>query len=130
MVVRHVVCLIGAICLPAGSHAQSLTAQTTWINDHAQFVIQSIDADGRLAGTYTNYGPAFGCAGQPFPVIGWVDGDKISYTVCRKNPGNCTAIQAWTGFVKDGELLVDFHAIATEGGRTGVLRGSDRYRRQ
>ena len=54
----------------------------------------------------------------------------ISFTVHRKEPVNCTMIQAWTGFVGYSQLLVEYLAVATEGAGTGLIKGSDRYRRQ
>lgn len=130
MMARRLALALALLALPTAASAQSLAPQTTWANDHAQFVIQSVDADGRLAGTYTNHGAGFGCAGRAFPVTGWIDGDMISFTVHRQQPANCTTIQAWTGFVRDSQLLVEYLAVATEGGRTGLIKGSDRYRRQ
>jgi avidin family protein len=130
MTARRLALALTLLALPTAATAQSPAPQTTWANDHAQFVIQSIDADGRLAGTYTNHGAGFGCAGRAFPVTGWIDGDMVSFTVHRKEPANCTTIQAWTGFVREGQLLVEYLAVATEGGRTGLIKGSDRYRRQ
>ena len=72
---------------------------------------------------YENIGPNFSCAGQVFPVTGWVDGERISYVVRRKN-----LLQAWTGFVRGGELLVEFTAVFWDGTQDAVLRGADRYR--
>ena len=60
----------GLLALPAAAGAQPLAPQTTWINDHARFVIESIDPDGKLTGTYENFGSNFTCAGQVFPVTG------------------------------------------------------------
>ena len=130
MMARRLALALVLLALPTAASAQLLAPQTTWANDHAQFVIQSIDADGRLAGTYTNHGAGFGCAGRAFPLTGWIDGDMISFAVHRQEPATCTTIQAWTGFVRDGQLLVEYLAVATEGGRTGLIKGSDRYRRQ
>jgi Avidin family len=127
---RRLALTLALLALSVAAEAQSLAPQTTWVNDHAQLVIQSVDSQGQLAGTYTNHGAGFGCAGNAFPVTGWIDGDLISFTVHRQEPANCTTIQAWTGFVRDGQLLVDYLAVATEGGRTGLIKGSDRYRRQ
>ena len=112
------------------ARSQSFVSSTTWVNDHARFVIQSIDADGRLSGTYENIGTNFSCTGQVFPVTGWVDGERISYAVRRKNPGNCTSLEAWTGYVRGDELLVEFVAIFWDGTQNTVLKGADRYRRQ
>ena len=121
---------IGLLVLPIAARSQSLQPQTTWVNDHARFAIQSIDPDGKLTGTYENIGTNFSCAGQVFPVTGWVDGDRISYAVHRKNPGNCSSVQGWTGYVRDGELLVAFAAAFADGRQDVVLKGDDRYRRQ
>ena len=126
---RRLASTLALLALPVAAEAQSLAPQTSWVNDHAQFAIQSVDAQGQLAGTYTNHGAGFGCAGRAFPVTGWIDGDMISFTVHRQEPVNCTTIQAWTGFVREGQLLVEYLAVATEGGRTGLIKGSDRYRR-
>ena len=121
---------IGLLVLPIAARSQSLQPQTTWVNDHARFVIQSIDADGKLSGTYENIGANFSCAGQAFPVTGWVDGERISYAVRRKSPGNCTSIEAWTGYIRGGELLVEFYAVLWDGTQDVVLKGTDRYRKQ
>ena len=129
MMARRLALALALLVLPTAASAQSLAPQTTWANDHAQLAIQSVDGQGRLAGTYTNHGAGFGCAGRAFPVTGWIDGDMISFAVHRREPANCTTIQAWTGFVREGQLLVEYLAVATEGGRTGLIKGSDRYRR-
>jgi len=72
MMLKRLACGLALLCLPLAAEAQSLAPQTTWVNDHAQFVIQSVDAEGRLAGSYTNYGPGFGCAGRAFPVTAYL----------------------------------------------------------
>jgi hypothetical protein len=66
------------------------------------------------------------------PQTTWVNdhAQLAAFAVHRQEPANCTTIQAWTGFVRDGQLLVEYLAVATEGGRTGLIKGSDRYRRQ
>ena len=127
---RRLALTLALLALSVAAEAQSLAPQTTWVNDHAQLFIQSIDGQGQLAGTYTNHGAGFGCAGKAFPVTGWIDGDMISFAVHRKEPANCTTIQAWSGFVREGQLVVEYLAVATEGGRTGLIKGLDCYRPQ
>ena len=56
MMARRLALALALLVLPTTVSAQSLAPQTTWVNDHAQLAIQSVDAEGRLAGTYTNYG--------------------------------------------------------------------------
>lgn len=127
---RRLACALALICLPLAAHAQTFSGPSTWGNDHAKLVIQSIDATGRLSGTYTNTGPGFGCANRAFPITGWVDGDKVAYVVHRQDPANCTPIQSFSGFQRDGELLVEFMALYTENGSTRLIKGDDRYRKQ
>ena len=125
---RLVLC-IGLLAVPIAARAQSLVPQTTWVNDHARLAIQSIDADGKLTGRYENIGPNFSLE-QEFPVTGWVDGERISYAVRRKNPANCSSVQAWTGYIRGGELLVEFVAVFWDGTQDVVMKGLDRYRRE
>ncbi len=113
--------------LPTASGAE--TAPMVWTNDHARFVIQSVAPDGRLTGTYEN-GSGFLCGGVTYPVTGWIDGDRISYTVLRKDPRGCGAMQTWTGFINAGELVVQYLDVFSKAGENSIVSGSDRYRRQ
>ena len=75
-----------ALAAPLAADAQSLAPQTTWVNNHGSvLVIQSIGPDGRLAGTYSQDSPGYACRGVAFPIVGWVDGDRISYTMRARN---------------------------------------------
>lgn len=112
------------------AQAQAITAPSVWANDHAKLVIQSVDAEGRLSGTYENSGFNFSCAGLVYPVTGWIDGDRITYSVIRKDPRNCTPIQSWTGVVRGNMLEVDYVAIGWNGADWVGLRGGDRYSKQ
>ena len=64
-----------------------------------------------------------------YPVTGWIDGDRITYSARRKDPRNCTSVQAWTGYVRGGELLVEYVGIGWNGTENVVLKGGDRYRK-
>ena len=46
----------------------------------------------------------------------------------KRPPG--TPIQAGTGVVRDGQLIVELIAVKVDGGHTGLFKGSDTYRRQ
>ena len=131
-VLRRIALSVCLLALPFAMHAQtsSLPVQTVWQNDHARLVIQSVDAEGKLVGTYQNSGSGFLCADIAYPVTGWVDGDRITFSTRRKDPRNCTNVQAWTGFVRDDELLVEFVAIYWNGTANVAVNGSDRYRRR
>lgn len=101
-----------------------------WANDHAKLVIQSVGPDGRLAGTYQNWGVNFSCSFIEYPVTGWLDGDRIGFTTLRQDHRNCTYMETWMGVIRGNELLVDFMALGARDGRPEILRGADSYRRQ
>lgn len=123
---RHIV-LWAFFLLPAASYAQ---APSTWTNDHARLVIQAVDRDGRITGTYENFGSGFSCAGIVYPVTGWLDGDQIGYTALRKDRRNCTPMESWMGTIRGNELVVEFIALGWHGSEVVILKGSDAYRRQ
>ena len=86
--------------LPAVSYAQApapAVGPSVWSNDHARLTIQSVDGDGRITGTYENLGSSFSCAGIVYPVTGWLDGDRITYTALRRDRRNCTPMETWIG---------------------------------
>ena len=117
--------------LPAVSCAQApAVGPSVWSNDHARLTIQSIDGDGRITGTYENLGSSFSCAGIAYPVTGWLDGDRITYTALRRDRRNCTPMETWIGTIRGNELGVDFLALGWRGSEVVVVPGSDAYRRQ
>lgn len=123
-------CVVLAM-LPTASGAQTASPSSpmVWANDHARFVIQSVAPDGRLTGTYEN-ASNFACGGTVYPVTGWIDGNRISYTVLRKNPRGCGAMQTWTGFFNAGELVVQYLDVFSKGSENSIVGGSDHYRLQ
>lgn len=119
---------------PTGQQASAqLPAATgTWRNDHGSvLVIQSVGADGGVTGTYANNAPGYKCAGVAFPIAGWMDGSRISYTVRWKNASvDCASITSWTGYFNEGRLGVEWVLVYEEDGRPRLRAGSDSYTRQ
>lgn len=74
-----------ADCLVAGQ----------WVNERGSAVTLSCDG-ARLSGVYnTNVGAPD--KGQSFPLVGWAEGDNVSFTVNFKGYGSITA---WVGQVE------------------------------
>jgi hypothetical protein len=123
--------LSGAI-LVSGAEAQSPPVTGTWANDHGSvLVIRSVGTDGSVSGTYTNNAPGYKCGGVPFPLVGWLDGPRISYSVRWKNASvDCTSITSWTGYFNEGRLGVEWVLTFDENGASRIRIGSDSYRRQ
>jgi hypothetical protein len=124
---------LAALGLPAQQAiAQSPSVAGTWVNDHASvLVIQSVGADGSVTGTYANNAPGYKCAGVAFPLVGWMDGTRISYTVRWKNASvDCNSITSWTGYFNDGRLGVQWVVTFDEYGAPTIRTGSDSYTRR
>ena len=130
-VLTSFLCAIAAFAAPFAANAQSLAPGTTWANDHGSvLVIQSIGPDGRLAGTYSHDLPGYACSGVAFPIVGWVDGDRLSYTMPARNESvNWGFITSWTGFVQNGRLYAEWNVVQRnpDTGRQALTRGTDVY---
>lgn len=123
---------VAGLAAPLTADAQSIKPQTRWVNNHgSELVIQSIDPDGRLTGTYSSNQPDYKCHNVAIPVVGWVDGWLISYTM-RASTGaiQCGTITSWTGYVRDDRLYAEWSLayINTETFHPGLTRGTDVYR--
>ena len=124
---------LAALCATAQqAGAQSPSVTGTWANDHGStLVIQSIGTDGSVTGTYANNAPGYKCAGVAFPIVGWMDGSRISYTVRWKNASvDCSSITSWTGYFNEGRLGVEWVLAFDEYGASRVRTGSDSYTRR
>jgi hypothetical protein len=126
------VCAVGALVVPALAGAQSLAPQTAWINDHGSvLVIQSIAPDGRLTGTYSNSMPGTPCDNVAFPLTGWVDGERITYSIRRKNASvDCGSVSSWTGYLVKGRIYAEWSTGQWDAHTSQALltRGTDVYR--
>lgn len=124
--------LAAPFAAPTTADAQSIKPQTRWVNNHgSELVIQSIGPDGSLTGTYSSSLPDYRCRNVAFPVVGWVVGDLISYTMRASNSViQCGTITSWTGYVRDGRLQAEWSLAYTdtETFYPGLTRGTDIYR--
>ena len=120
------------LAMATASHAQAPAPQTRWVNDHgSELFIESVGPDGRLAGTYSSSAPNFQCRNIAFPLTGWLDGERVAYTVQWKNDKvNCNQITSWTGFAHGGRIFVEWSLVYfdTIEGRQSLSRGFDQYR--
>ena len=112
--------------------AQSVPMAGTWANDHGSvLVISSVGTDGSVAGTYSNSAPGYKCGGVAFPIVGWLDGPRISYTVRWRNASvDCASITSWTGYFNEGRLGVEWVLVYEENGTPRLRAGSDAYLRR
>lgn len=124
--------ICAAAAMPVAAGAQPLAPQTRWVNNHgSELVIESIASDGRLTGTYSSSAPGYKCRGIAFPVTGWVDGDRIAYTMrARNGSADCGTMTSWTGYLHGGRLYAEWSLayFNAEANRPTLDRGTDVYR--
>jgi hypothetical protein len=130
--IRLFACVAVLLSMSIAAQAQSGGREGTWANDHgSQLVIRSIGPDGSISGTYANNSPNYECRGITFPIVGWLDGDMISYTTKWKSgASDCKSITSWTGYFRDGRLAVEWVLVYHDAaeGRPRVRAGQDSYR--
>lgn len=120
------------LAVSTAAQAQTPAPNTRWVNDHgSELFLESIGPDGRLTGTYSSSLPGFACRNIAFPLVGWMDGDRLAYSVQWKNANvDCAQITSWTGFARHGRIFVEWSLVyrdATEG-RPNLSRGFDQYK--
>lgn len=118
-----------SLALASTAAGQDLEAGVTWVNTRGStLTIDRVEPDGALAGTYVNRAAGFDCQDSPFPASGWVNGDKIAFTVDWKNAGeNCDSITSWVGYLSGARLITNWDLVYTDSaeGRPMFMRGSD-----
>lgn len=131
-IIAATIAIAAVFAVAATADAQAPAPQTRWVNDHgSELFIDSIGPDGRLSGAYSSSAPNFLCRNMAFPLTGWVDGERLAYTVQWKNAGaNCNQITSWTGFARNGRIFVEWTLVYFDAieGRQSLSRGFDQYR--
>jgi len=114
----------------AGS-AQSLQPGAIWTSQRGStLTIETIAGDGSFTGSYINRAAAMPCPNSPFKVSGWIDGQKISFSVRWRNATNdCHSIASWTGYVSDQLIHAEFALIyVNRQGKPAFSNGKDTFR--
>lgn len=111
------------------AEAQTFQPNTTWENGRgSEFTITTISGDGAVAGTYTNRAAGFACQNTPYPLAGWIDGDKIAFSVrWKSSAADCASITSWTGYFAAGRIVSDWSLIYMDAAEARPLlyRGTD-----
>lgn len=129
--VKFVVLVAGGMFawISAGS-AQSLQPGATWTSQRGStLTIEAVAADGSFTGSYINRATALPCPNSPFKVSGWIDGQKISFSVRWRNATNdCHSITSWTGYLSDRLIATEFALVyVNRQGKTAFSNGKDTF---
>jgi hypothetical protein len=112
---------------PVAGFAQSFQANSTWTNQvGSTLTIETIAPNGSFAGTYVNEAGDLACRDSPYRVSGWIDGQKIAFSVRWANgKANCQAITSWSGFVGAKGLLMQWVVVHLKKGEPTLASGKD-----
>jgi hypothetical protein len=112
---------------PAAVFAQSFQANSTWTNQiGSTLTIESLAPNGSFAGAYVNQAGDLACRNSPYRVSGWIDGQKIAFSVRWVNAtANCQAITSWSGFLGPKGLLMQWVIVHLKKGEPALTSGKD-----
>ena len=125
--VLFVACAL-AVSFAAVAPAQELTAGSVWVNQRGSLLdIQQIRPDSSFTGTYINKAAGYRCQNTPYPVIGWVIGSAITFSVRWSNSHeNCNSVTAWSGFLFGGQIQTKWNlAISGSSDPSQIVSGAD-----
>jgi Avidin family len=125
---RVVVALAAGLLLwPAAGWAQSFAPNSTWTTPAGgRLTIESIAADGSFTGSFVSRGGDVACQNLPYHVSGWIDGQKIAFSVRWTNAtANCQAITTWSGFLDPKGLQTQWVIVYLKKGKPTISSGKD-----
>ena len=123
-----VVAVAAALLLwPVAGWAQPFSANSTWTNQTgAKLTIESIAADGSFTGSFVSHSGDIACRNTPYHVNGWIDGQKIAFSVRWTNTtANCQAITTWSGFLGPKGLQTQWVLVYLKKGDHTISSGKD-----
>jgi hypothetical protein len=117
----------GLLLWPAAGWAQSFAPNSVWTNQTgARLTIESVAADGSFAGSFVSGGGDVACRNMPYHVSGWIDGQKIAFSVRWTNAtANCQAITSWSGFLGPKGLQTQWVLVYHKKGEPTISSGKD-----
>jgi hypothetical protein len=122
------------VCATAARAQETADVQTTaaYTNQRGStlYIENAVQPSGMFTGYYINRASGTGCQNTPFPVVGWVIGNAISFTVRWANSSiNCSSVTGWTGNIsRDGATITTSWYLAVNGS-TSLMNGQDVFRR-
>ena len=108
--------------------AQTIPVPSIWTNQRGSTLyLDAITANGQITGHYINRAQGTFCQNVSFPLVGWVYGNGITFTVKWQNPiESCNSITSWTGFLNQGNINTLWQLVVNGSTSTQqIMQGSD-----
>ena len=101
-----------------------------WVNQSGSVMNFTLSSSGQITGSYVNNAAGTGCQGTAYPLVGYLIGDTIAWSVLWNNStANCNSVTAWGGYYDPGtsSIITDW-TLAYEGSQGGAIEnGSDTF---
>ena len=121
--------LTALVLIGCPAFSQTVPPNSVWENERgSELRVGSVGSDGAFSGTYINRAAGFECQGTSFEVSGWVEEDKITFSVRWKNSSqDCRSITSWIGYRSGDRLLTDWILVYTDSDeqRPILYKGTD-----
>ena len=105
---------------------------STWKNQSGSTMMISIDSFGNVTGQYINRAAGTGCKDSPYPIMGRVTGNFISFSVAWNNATqNCNSATGWAGYAQVNntniEIITNWDLAYQSPSGPKIEQGSDTF---
>jgi Avidin family len=119
---RIIYVLLFFLSFTAVATAQGISSGSAWKNQRgSEFIVTSVDVQGKLVGQYVNNATGFECQGVPFDVFGTTTGSHVWFAVIWKNATmTCNSLTVWRGRVAGKKIRTAWELFYID--QKGVVR--------
>jgi hypothetical protein len=117
----------------ADSDLGRFLAATGWVNQSGSVMNFTGTSTGQIQGTYVNNATGTGCQGTAYPLIGWVNGNNIAWSVSWSNASaDCNSVTAWGGYYdpSTGSIQTRWTLAYQSGSGGAIQQGADVFKYQ
>ena len=128
MKTRGVIILAAILSISLEAAAQSIQVPSAWTNQRGSTLyLEALSANGQITGYYVNRASGTSCQNIPYPLVGWVYGSGITFTVkWQGSIQSCNSITSWTGFLYQGRINTLWQLVINGSTSTGqIQQGND-----
>jgi hypothetical protein len=130
MLKQAALAIVAATALSSVALAQGLPAPSIWTNQRSSVLsITSVDAGGKITGTFVNNAAGTDCVGKPeHDVAGKLSGSSVVLVVTFTK---CNTVTVWRGKISGSKISAPFEAAYPDAtGRLKIWKGTDTFTKQ
>jgi hypothetical protein len=108
--------------------AQAIPVPSVWTNQRGSMLyLDAMTPNGQITGHYINRAQGTYCQNIAYPLVGWIYGTAITFTVDWQGPTeSCNSITSWTGFLYQNNINTLWQLVVNGSTSTQqIMQGSD-----